>query len=99
MMFKSDEIRLLYKEYPMFCLWAVTKGILFLPRNLAESEDDFKHYDLTSKVYILMKRLHQRYGEIMLMDSDERDAFFEMEMKLVKEEAEQNKKESEQNKR
>ena len=46
-----------------------------------------------------MKRLHQRYGEIMLMDSDERDAFFEMEMKLVKEEAEQNKKESEQNKR
>ena len=99
MTFKSDEIRLLYKEYPMFCLWAVTKGILFLPRNLAESEDDFKHYDLTSKVYVLMKRLHQRYGEIMLMDSDERDAFFEKEMKLVKKEAEQNKKESEQNKR
>ena len=99
MTFKSDEIRLLYKEYPMFCLWAVTKGILFLPRNLAESEDDFKHYDLASKVYILMKRLHQRYGEIMLMDSDERDAFFEMEMKPVKEEAEQNKKYSEQNKR
>lgn len=99
MTFKSDEARLLYKEYPMFCLWAVTKGILFLPRNLAESEDDFKHYDLTSKVYLLMKRLHQRYGEIMLMDSEERDAFFEMEMKLVKEEAEQNKKASEQNKR
>lgn len=97
MTFKSDEYRLLYKEYPMFCLWAVTRGILFLPRNIAESEDDFKHHDLTSKVYILMKRLHQRYNEIMSMDSDERDTFFEMEMKLIKEEAEQNKKASEKN--
>lgn len=95
MTFKSDEARLLYKEYPMFCLWAVTKGILFIPKNIAESEDDFRQYDLASKVYILMKRLHQRYGEIMLMDSDERDSFFEMEMKLIKEEAEENKKASE----
>lgn len=92
MTFKSDEFRLFYKERPMFCLWAAQKGVLFLPKQVAESEDEFRKYDLTSKAYVLMKRLHQRYGEIMLMDSDERDAFFEMEMKLLKEEAEQNKK-------
>lgn len=79
----------------MFCLWAVTRGILFQELDSAADENDFKHYDLTSKVYILMKRLHQRYSEIMLMDSDERDAYFAMEMELVKEEAAQSKKQNE----
>lgn len=95
MTFKSDEVRLYHKEYPLFCLWAVTKGILFLPRQIGEDTSEFSGYDLTSKVYILMKRLHQRYVEVLQMDSDERDAFFEMEMKLIKEEAERNKETNE----
>lgn len=38
-----------------------------------------------------MKRLGQSYGEIMQMDASERDTLFEMEMKLIKEEAKDNK--------
>lgn len=78
-----------HKEYPMFTLWAATKGILFLPKEIAEDEEE-KKYDLTSKAYILMKRLNQSYDRIMSMDADERDTLFEMEMKLIKEEAKQN---------
>lgn len=91
MTFKSDEIRLLYREYPMFCLWAITKGILFLPRQIAESEDEFGEYDLTSKLYVFMKRLHQSYSTVMLMDAEERDKIFKMEMKLIEEEQKQAK--------
>lgn len=91
MTFRSDEFKLIYREYPMFCLWAVTRGILFIPMNEAEDSDDALHYDLTSKVYTMMKRLHQSYSEIMLMDSDERDIYFKMEMDLMKEEAAQAK--------
>lgn len=91
MTFKSDEIRLLYREYPMFCLWAAPKGILFLPRQIAESEDEFGEYDLTSKLYIFMKRLHQSYSTVMLMDAEERDKIFKMEMKLIEEEQKQAK--------
>ena len=65
------------------------KGILFPPKEAAEDEDD-KKYDLTSKAYILMKRLGQSYDVIMNMDADERDALFEMEMKLIREEQKQN---------
>lgn len=91
MTFKSDEFRLFYREYPMFCLWAVQKGILFLPKQIAESEDEFGEYDLTSKLYIFMKRLHQSYKTVMLMDADERDKIFKMEMKLIEEEQKQAK--------
>ena len=36
-----------------------------------------------------MKRLGQDYNRVMLMDADERDRLFEMEMKLIKEEQKQ----------
>ena len=88
MTFNPTEYQLWYKEYPMFILWAAQKGILFIPKEVAE-DDEFKKYDLTSKVYIFMKRLHQSYNTVMLMDADVRDKIFEMEMKLLKEEAKQ----------
>ncbi len=89
MTFNPAEYHLWHKEYPMFSLWAVPKGILFLPKEVAESEE-VKQYDLTSKAYILMKRLGQDYDKILLMDAEERDRLFEMEMKLIKEEAKKN---------
>lgn len=78
----------LYREHPMFSKWATDRGVLFLPKECAESEEDedYKNWDLTSKVYVFMKRLGQDYNRVMQMDSDERDKLFEMEMKLVKEE-------------
>ena len=75
----------------MFCLWAVQKGILFLPRQIAEAEDEFGNYDLTSKLYIFMKRLNQSYSTVMMMDAEERDKIFRMEMKLIEEEQKQAK--------
>lgn len=89
MTFNPAEYHLWHKEYPMFSLWAIPKGILFLPKEVAESEE-VKQYDLTSKAYILMKRLGQDYDKILLMDAEERDRLFEMEMKLIKEEAKKN---------
>ena len=94
MTFKSDEIRLLYKEYPMFCLWAVTKGILFIPKEVS-GQEEHEQWDLTSKAYILMKRLGQDYNTIMLMDADERDKLFKMEMDLIKEEQKEKEKSTE----
>lgn len=91
MTFNPTDYFLWYKEYPMFSLWASTKDILFLPKEL--SDDSEEKYDLTSKAYIFMKRLGQSYNSFMLMDADERDKLFEMEMKLIKEEAEQRQKE------
>lgn len=89
MTFNPAEYQLWHKEYPMFCSWAVQKGILFPPKESAEDEED-KKYDLTSKAYILMKRLGQSYDVIMNMDATERDMLFEMEMKLIREEQKQN---------
>ena len=89
MTFSPADYQFWHKEYPMLSLWAVQKGILFPPKEHAEDEDD-KRYDLTSKAYILMKRLGQSYDVIMNMDADERDTLFEMEMKLIHEEQKQN---------
>ena len=75
----------------MFSLWAIARGILFFPRQVGD-DGEFANYDLTSKIYILMKRLNQHYDSILRMDSVERDKFFTMEMQLMKEEAEQAKK-------
>ena len=86
MTFNPTEYHLWYKEYPMFNLWAVQKGILFFPKEYAE-DDELGKYDLTSKSYILMKRLGQDYNRIMLIDSEDRDKFFKMEMELIKEES------------
>lgn len=91
MTFNPTEFHLWCKEYPMFNLWAAQKDILFLPKELSE-EDEIKRYDLTSKAYVFMKRLGQDYARFMLMDAEERDKIFEMEMKLIKEEAKQNEK-------
>ena len=75
----------------MFILWAVKRGILFIPKEVAE-DDEFKKWDLTSKAYIFMKRLGQDYNRVMLMDADERDKIFEMEMRLIKEEQKETEK-------
>lgn len=91
MTFNPTDYRLWQKEYPMFSQWALQKGILFIPKQFAE-DDEFKQYDLTSKAYLFMKRLGQDYNRVMLMDADERDAIFEMEMKLIKEEAKAHEK-------
>lgn len=72
----------------MFSLWAILKGILFVPKEVSE-DDEFKKWDLTSKIYVFMKRLGQDYNRVLMMDADERDALFEMEMKLLKEEQKQ----------
>ena len=90
MTFNPNEFYYWYKEYPMFALWAVQKGILFIPKEYFE-EDELKQWDLTSKAYIFMKRLGQDYNRVMLMDSEERDRIFEMEMRLIQEENKQNK--------
>lgn len=91
MTFSPDEYYLWYKKYQMFSLWAVRKGVLFIPKEVSE-DDEFKKWDLTSKAYIFMKRLGQDYNRVMLMDADERDKIFEMEMRLIKEEQKQNEK-------
>ena len=85
MTFNPTEYQIWCKEYPMFNLWAVRRGILFVPKEVAEDEN-VKKYDLTSKIYIFMKRLGQDYNTVMTMDADERDTLFEMEMKLIEEE-------------
>lgn len=89
MTFNPTENHLYYKDFPMFNLWASNKEVLFLPKEYSEDEDEFKKYDLTSKAYIFMKRLGQDYNRVMMMDAEERDKIFEMEMKLIKEEAKQ----------
>lgn len=59
-----------------------------MPKEISE-DDESKKWDLMSKVYIFMKRLGQNYNSVMLMDADERDRIFEMEMQLIKEEQKQ----------
>ena len=87
MTFNPTEYYLWYKEYPMFILWALEKGILFIPKEVSEDDEELQKWDLTSKVYVFMKRLGQDYNRVMLMDADERDKLFELELKLIKEEA------------
>ena len=70
----------------MFTFWAQHKDVLFLPLQFAENKKE-DAYDLTSKAYVLMKRLGQDYSQIMQMPSEERDKLFEMEMQLIKKEA------------
>lgn len=91
MTFNPTEAHLWYKEYSMFSLWAIVRNVLFIPKEVSE-DDELRKWDLTSKAYIFMKRLGQDYNRVMLMDSEERDKLFEMEMKLIKEEQKQNEK-------
>lgn len=81
---------LYYRDYPMVMLWNRNKDLLFFPREA--SEEDGEQHDLTSKAYILMKRLGQDYDKIMQMDAEERDTIFKWEMQLIKEEQKQAKK-------
>jgi|LSQX01.2.fsa_nt_gb hypothetical protein len=78
------------KEYPMFTQWAQRKDALFPPKEAGEKKESF---DLTSKIYVLMKRLGQDYSKIMEMPSEERDKLFEMEMQLIKKELASDKNE------
>lgn len=85
------EAHLWHKDYPMFFqwvfrLWARQRDTVFQARE-ADSEDDYSGYDLVSKLYVLMKRLHQSYDAVMQMQPDDRDTLFAMEMKLIREEA------------
>ena len=88
MTFSPSDYHFWHKEYPQFTQWAMQRGALFLPRETAEEQDN--QYDLTSKAYILMKRLGQDYSRIMCMDSEERDKIFRMEMDLIRKEQKQN---------
>ena len=90
MTFAPDVYYYWHKEYPMFWQWAQGKDNLFLPKAMSES-DELKQHSLTSKVYVLMKRLQQSYKTILTMPMDERDELFEMEMKLLEEEQRQAK--------
>lgn len=87
MTFNPSEYQLIYKERPSFCQWAISRGALFLPKIY----DDGNGYDLTSKAYIFMKRLHQSYETFMRLESEERDKLFEIELQLMKKEAEGDK--------
>lgn len=42
-------------------------------------------------MYFLMKRLRQQYSEIMLMDTEDRETFFHMEMKVLNKELDASK--------
>jgi hypothetical protein len=72
-----------WKEYPMFTQWALQKDILFIPKEYSEEEQG---NSLTSKVYLLMKRLRQDYHTLMSMDSEELDEFFNIELEMIKKE-------------
>ena len=63
----------------MFSLWAIRNGTLFLPKILDEDTDD-EGYDLASP-----------YSELLLMDSEEREWYFNMELKLINKESEESK--------
>ena len=88
MTFGSSEYHSWVRDYPMASLWGINHDNLFFPKNLT-SKEEYGQYDLTSKLYIFMKRLGQDYNRVMLMDADERDMIFEMEMKLIEEEKKQ----------
>lgn len=90
MTLSPDVLHYWHKEYPMFWQWAQGKDILFLPKSVSETEE-IKQYDLTSKIYVLMKRLQQSYETILAMPLEERDSLFEMEMRLIDEENKQAK--------
>ena len=75
------------REYPMFGLWALRRDTLFLPKDPNSEE----YYSLTSQVYFLMKRLRQQYSEIMLMDTEDRETFFHMEMEVLNKELDASK--------
>lgn len=92
MTFSPDVYQLLIKDYPMFIQWSMTKDLLFFPKGFDKEEDE--QYDLTSKIYVMMKRLSQSYFEILKMDSDERDKIFELELKLIEEERKQQEQEN-----
>lgn len=90
MTLNTGEFRTIVREYPMFSLWAIRNGTLFHPKIFEEDTDD-EGYDLASQIYIMMKRLRQPYSELLLMDSEEREWFFNMELKLLKKESEDSK--------
>lgn len=86
MTLNPSEYKLWEKEYPMFIQWALQKDVLFLPKELSETEEE-KQWSLTSRIYVLMKRLGQSYETIMKMSAEERDELFDLEMSLIKEES------------
>lgn len=73
------------RRYPRFTDWAIKHDVLFFPKEITEEIGE-EHVDLTSKIYILMKRLGQDYETIMRMDAEERDKFVELEVKLMENE-------------
>lgn len=80
-------VQLLYRDYAMFSMWLFARSdkLLFFPREMLE-ENDLYRYDLTSKAYIFMKRLHTDYKTFMSMDAEDREKIFHMEMDLIQKE-------------
>ena len=83
MTFCPESAKLIQREYSVFTHWAIPRNALFLPK-WAFEEDEEKRCDETSKMYLLMSRLHQPYHDIMIMDISTRDALFDMEMSALK---------------
>lgn len=77
-------VQLLYRDYAMFSMWLFSKSdkLLFFPREILEENEAYK-YDLTSKAYLFMKRLHTDYNTFMCMDVEDREKIFRMEMDLI----------------
>lgn len=91
MTLSPERFHLIKREYPLLTLCGEIRGLLFSPRpqkSIEGLEDSDENYDLVSKAYIMMKRLHQSYREVLLMDEDDLNRFFSMEMRLIKKEAE-----------
>ena len=96
MTFRPEEYHLLYRDFPTFMGWIISKSInlLFFPREILVEKDIYK-MDLTSKAYVFMKRLNTDYPTFMQMDEEVREQLFRMEMDAIEKEnkdAEQNGK-------
>lgn len=87
MTFSQEDAKPLYRDYPMFMQWILSKDIrlLFFPREILESNELYK-YDLTSKAYLFMKRLHTDFNTFMRMDETTRERIFRMEVDLIEKE-------------
>ena len=83
MTFSPESVKLINREYSAFTQWAIPRNALFIPKWAFEENED-KRYDETSRMYLLMSRLHQPYHDIMTMDLKTRDALFDMEMDALK---------------
>lgn len=88
MTLSPDEPHLIEKTFPRAVDRLLTG--MFYPKEAYEEEAE-ERYDLVSKAYLLMKRLHQPYQQILMMPISDRDKLFKIELELIKKEQEEQK--------